>query len=162
MTVTVRAGDLFRSDAQTLVNTVNTVGVMGKGIALEFKKRFPEMYVDYVQRCQANQVRAGEPYLYRRHTPPWIINFPTKEHWRSVARLSDIVLGLEYLEAHCKEWEITSLAVPALGCGLGQLEWRVVGPTLYRHLSTLEIPVELFAPSEAPDEELTAGVLGRS
>ena len=144
MTVTVRPGDLFRSDAQTLVNTVNTVGVMGKGIALEFKKRFPEMYVDYVQRCQANQVRAGEPYLYRRLTPPWIINFPTKEHWRSVARLSDIVLGLEYLEAHCKEWEVTSLAVPALGCGLGQLEWRVVGPILYRHLSTLEIPVELF------------------
>jgi O-acetyl-ADP-ribose deacetylase (regulator of RNase III) len=160
MTVTVRPGDLFRSDAQTLVNTVNTVGVMGKGIALEFKKRFPEMYVEYVQRCQANQVRAGEPYLYRRLTPPWIINFPTKEHWRSVARLSDIVLGLEYLEAHCKEWEVTSLAVPALGCGLGQLEWRVVGPILYRHLSTLEIPVELFAPSEATDEEVTAGVLG--
>ena len=162
MTVTVRPGDLFRSDAQTLVNTVNTVGVMGKGIALEFKKRFPEMYVDYVQRCQANQVRAGEPYLYRRLTPPWIINFPTKEHWRSVARLSDIVLGLEYLEAHCNEWEVTSLAVPALGCGLGQLEWRVVGPTLYRHLSTLEIPVELFAPSDETDEEVTAGVLGGS
>jgi len=162
MTVTVRPGDFFRSDAQTLVNTVNTVGVMGKGIALEFKKRFPEMYVDYVRRCQANQVRAGEPYLYRRLTPPWIINFPTKEHWRSVARLSDIVLGLEYLETHCKEWEVTSLAVPALGCGLGQLEWRVVGPILYRHLSTLEIPVELFAPSDETDEEVTAGVLGGS
>lgn len=148
MPVTVRPGDLFQSEAQTLVNAVNTVRVMGKGkgIALEFKRLFPEMYVDYVRRCQANQVRAGEPYLYRRLTPPWIINFPTKELWRSVARLSDIVLGLEYLEAHCEEWEVTSLAVPALGCGLGQLEWRVVSPTLYKHLSTLEIPVELFAP----------------
>jgi len=70
--------------------------------------------------------------------------------------------GLEYLEAHCNEWEVTSLAVPALGCGLGQLEWRVVGPILYRHLSTLEIPVELFAPSDETDEEVTAGVLGGS
>ncbi len=139
-------GNIFESKAQTLVNTVNCVGIMGKGLALEFKKLFPDMYEDYVARCKANKVRLGEPYLYRRLLSPWILNFPTKDHWRSVSRLSDIVAGLEYLEKHYHEWEITSLAVPALGCSNGQLEWRVVGPTLYRYLSRLDIPVELYAP----------------
>ena len=87
----VLIGNLFETDAQTLVNTVNCVGVMGKGIALEFKKRFPEMYNDYVERCKRNQVRLGEPYIFRSLFPPHIINFPTKDHWRSVSRLSDIV-----------------------------------------------------------------------
>jgi uncharacterized protein YwgA len=75
-----------------------------------------------------------------------IVNFPTKQHWRSVSRLSDIEAGLDYLERHYKEWQIKSLAVPPLGCGNGQLEWRVVGPILLRHLKRLEIPVELYAP----------------
>ena len=154
--VKVLIGDLFKSEAQTLVNTVNCVGVMGKGVALEFKKRFPEMYEDYVRRCEARQVKLGEPYLYQRLVPPWILNFPTKDHWRSVSRLEDIVLGLEYLERHYAEWGITSLAAPPLGCGQGQLEWRVVGPTLYRYLNRLSIPVELYAPYGTPHEELQA------
>lgn len=152
--VKVLIGDIFRSNSQTLVNTVNTVGVMGKGIALGFRKHFPEMYEDFVRRCQRGEVRLGQPYLYRRAIPPNIINFPTKDHWRSVSRLSDIVKGLNYLEAHIREWGITSLAVPPLGCGEGQLEWRVVGKTLYRHLSRLGIPVELYAPFGTPHEEL--------
>lgn len=153
--------DLFDSDAQTLVNTVNCVGIMGKGVALEFKKRFPEMYEDYVARCAHHQVRLGEPYLYRQLFPPNILNFPTKDHWRSVSKLDDIVAGLQYLEAHYREWGITSLAVPPLGCGQGQLEWRVVGPTLFRYLDRLEIPVELYAPIGTPPEELEASFLGR-
>src|SRR5436190_19405023 len=96
-------GNLLNSSAQTLVNTVNCVGVMGKGIALEFRKRFPEMYSDYLKRCRAGQVRLGEPYLVRRLLPPWIINFPTKQHWRAVSRLSDLVRGLDYLEHHHRE-----------------------------------------------------------
>jgi len=152
--ISVLIGNMFQSKAQTLVNTVNCVGVMGKGVALEFKNRFPDMYDDYVQRCKAGRVRLGEPYLFLRTALPWILNFPTKDHWRSVARLQDIVQGLEYLERHYREWEITSLAVPPLGCGQGQLEWRVVGPTLYRHLSLLGIPVELYAPFGTPHEEL--------
>jgi len=104
-------GNIFESEAQTLVNTVNCVGIMGQGLALEFKKLFPDMYEDYVVRCEAKEVRLGEPYLYRGLLPPWILNFPTKDHWRSVSRLSDIVAGLEYLEKHYREWEITSLAV---------------------------------------------------
>lgn len=152
--VRVIQGDLFASGAQTLVNTVNCVGVMGKGVALEFKKRFPDMYEDYVRRCKAGRVKLGRPYLYRRLVEPWILNFPTKDHWRSVARLDDIVEGLEYLKAHYKAWGITSLAVPPLGCGQGQLEWRVVGPTLIRHLKRLDIPVELYAPHGTPAEEM--------
>jgi uncharacterized protein YwgA/O-acetyl-ADP-ribose deacetylase (regulator of RNase III) len=147
-------GNMFESKAQTLVNTINCVGVMGKGIALEFKNRFPAMYNDYVKRCAEEQVKLGQPYLFRQATEPWILNFPTKDHWRSVSRLDDIVRGLEFLERRYQEWGITSLAVPPLGTGQGQLEWRVVGPTLYRHLSRLAIPVELFAPYDTPHQEL--------
>jgi uncharacterized protein YwgA/O-acetyl-ADP-ribose deacetylase (regulator of RNase III) len=157
--INVLIGDMFESGAQTLVNTVNTVGVMGKGIALEFRKRFPEMYEDYVRRCARHMVRLGEPYLYGRITPPNIINFPTKDHWRSVSRLDDIINGLQHLESHIKEWNVTSLAIPPLGCGEGQLEWRVVGPTLYRHLSKLDIPVELYAPFGTPHAEMQPAFL---
>jgi O-acetyl-ADP-ribose deacetylase (regulator of RNase III)/uncharacterized protein YwgA len=157
--IVVRIGDIFESRAQTLVNTVNCVGIMGKGIALEFKRRFPDMYEDYVQRCRAHRVKLGQPYLYRRLAPPWILNFPTKDHWRSVSRLQDIIAGLHHLQAHYREWGITSLGVPPLGCGQGQLEWRVVGPTLYRHLKALDIPVELFAPFGTPHEELKPAFL---
>jgi O-acetyl-ADP-ribose deacetylase (regulator of RNase III)/uncharacterized protein YwgA len=152
--IKVLIGDIFESKAQTLVNTVNTVGVMGKGIALGFRKRFPEMYEDYVRRCERREVQLTRPYIYRQLTPPLIINFPTKEHWRSVSKLDDIVEGLSYLAAHISEWGVTSLAVPPLGCGEGKLEWRVVGPTLYRHLGDLGIPVELYAPFGTPQEEL--------
>ncbi len=147
-------GDLFQSDAQTLVNAVNCAGVMGKGVAREFKKRYPEMYRDYAERCRRKQVLPGEPYLFRRLHPPNILNFPTKNHWRSASKLDDIVAGLEYLERHYREWGIRSLAVPALGCGHSQLEWRVVGPVLFRHLSRLDIPVELYAPVGTPPGEL--------
>lgn len=158
--VTVKKGDLFRSSAQTLVNTVNCVGIMGKGLALEFKKRFPGMYDHYVALCAQGRVRLGEPYLFRTLVEPWILNFPTKGHWRSVSRLADIVAGLEHLEAHYKEWGITSLAVPALGSGNGGLEWAVVGPTVYAHLSRFDIPVELYAPLDVPDREATGEFLG--
>ena len=151
----IRQGDILESEAQTLVNTVNTVGVMGKGIALNFRKRFPDMYEDYLALCKAKEVRLGEPYLFRRLTPPWIVNFPTKDHWRSVSRLDAIVQGLQYLAAHISDWGVESMAVPPLGCGNGQLDWAVVGPTLFRHLDALGIPVDLYAPLDAPELQLT-------
>lgn len=157
--VKVIVGDLFASDAQTLVNTVNCVGVMGKGVALEFRKRFPEMYDDYVARCARHEVRLGQPYLFRHLTLPWVLNFPTKGHWRSVTKLDDIIQGLRFLIDHYQAWGITSLAVPPLGCGNGQLEWRIVGPTLYRLLRELMIPVELYAPYGTPHEELQSSFL---
>ncbi len=153
--ITALVGDLFKSDCQTIVNTVNTVGVMGKGIALEFKKQFPDMFEDYEQSCKEGKVKLGEPYLYKRLTPPWILNFPTKGHWRSVSKLSDIIRGLKYLEKHYQEWGITSIAIPPLGCGYGQLEWKIVGPTLYRHMKHFNMPVELYAPLGTSKEELT-------
>lgn len=159
MVTVVEEGDIFKSKAQTLVNTVNTVGVMGKGIALGFRRRFPDMFEDYAARCARGEVRLGKPYLYRRTTPPWILNFPTKGHWRSVARLDAIVEGLRHLERNYRAWGITSLAVPPLGCGEGQLEWRVVGPTLVRHLTRLQVPVELYAPFGTPHEELQPSYL---
>jgi len=154
-TVDVVVGDLFEAPAQTLVNTVNCVGVMGKGVALEFKKRFPAMYEDYVVRCERGEVKLGRPYLYRNPEAPHVLNFPTKDHWRSVSRLKEIVAGLKHLEAHYREWEIKSLAVPPLGCGQGILDWHTVGPTLYERLSRLEIPVALYAPFDTPHAELT-------
>jgi O-acetyl-ADP-ribose deacetylase (regulator of RNase III)/uncharacterized protein YwgA len=160
--VEVVVGDMFESPAQTLVNTVNTVGVMGKGVALEFKNRFPAMYRDYERRCAHGEVKLGRPYLFRNPAPPHILNFPTKEHWRSVSRLSAIVEGLEYLEQHYEDWGITSLAAPPLGCGLGGLDWSVVGPTLYQHFVRLSIPVHLFAPYGTPHEELQPRFLQRS
>lgn len=158
----VQIGDLFESDAQTIVNTVNCVGVMGKGVALEFKKRFPEMFTDYAARCAAGEVRLGEPYLYQRSVPPSVLNFPTKDHWRSVARLSDIIAGLEYLTENYRRWGITSIAVPPLGCGQGQLDWSVVGPSLYSYLRDLDIPVDLYAPYGTPEWQLSEDFLGGS
>jgi O-acetyl-ADP-ribose deacetylase (regulator of RNase III)/uncharacterized protein YwgA len=151
--VEVIKGDLFESNAQTLVNTVNCVGIMGKGLALEFKRRYPGMYQDYVKRCKREQVKLGEPYLFRGLELPQILNFPTKGHWRSVSRLTDIIRGLEYLEKHYRNWGITSLAVPSLGCQQGQLDWRAVLPVLYRHLIRLEIPVELYLPADVSRAE---------
>jgi O-acetyl-ADP-ribose deacetylase (regulator of RNase III)/uncharacterized protein YwgA len=148
-------GDLFASEAQTLVNTVNCVGVMGKGVALEFKKRFPRMARDYVDRCDRSEVRLGEPYLYLDETGARIVNFPTKGHWRSPSRLADVERGLDHLAAHVDEWGVTSLALPPLGCGNGGLEWSEVGPLIYAKLQELPINIEVYAPYGTPKSELT-------
>ena len=149
-------GNLFESSTQTLVNTVNCVGVMGKGVALEFKKRFPEMFADYVARCERKQIRLGEPYLYEdRASGVRVVNFPTKDHWRSPSRLSDIERGLDYFVAHYKQWGIESVAMPPLGCGNGGLDWAEVGPLIYRKLHALPIKVNVYAPYGTPKHELT-------
>jgi uncharacterized protein YwgA/O-acetyl-ADP-ribose deacetylase (regulator of RNase III) len=153
--------DVLQSSAQTLINTVNCVGIMGKGIALEFKNRFPEMFEDYVKRCARREVKPGIPYLYKGLFPPQIINFPTKDHWKSVSRISDIERGLQHLVSHYREWEVTSLAIPPLGCGNGQLEWKTVGPLIYRFASRMDIPVEMYAPYGTPAKELTIEFLSQ-
>ncbi|HLE62839.1 MAG TPA: macro domain-containing protein [Pyrinomonadaceae bacterium] len=158
----ILVGDILQSKAQTLINTVNCVGVMGKGIALEFKKRFTEMFEDYVERCERLEVKLGLPYLYKMLLPPQIINFPTKDHWKSVSRLSDIERGLQHLLSHYKQWGVTSLAIPPLGCGNGQLEWKAVGPLIYRYARQMDIPVELYAPYGTPPKELTSDFLSQT
>jgi O-acetyl-ADP-ribose deacetylase (regulator of RNase III) len=131
---------------QTLINTVNCVGVMGKGIALVFKQQYPAMFMDYVQRCRGKQVKLGEPYLYKVSDVRWIINFPTKGHWRNDSKIEDIERGLAYLVSHIKIWGITSLAVPPLGCGNGGLDWGKIGPLIEQHLSGCDIPIEVYSP----------------
>jgi O-acetyl-ADP-ribose deacetylase (regulator of RNase III) len=151
----VLIGDLFESRAQTLVNAVNCVGVMGKGIAEQFKRRFPAMFEDYRRRSKRKHVRLGEPYLYRDSSGVQIVNFPTKGHWRSPSRLADIERGLDHLAKHAVEWGITSLALPALGCGAGSLQWSEVGPLIYRKLDKLPIDIELYAPPGTSQQQLT-------
>ena len=158
--VVMRRGDILRSSAQTLVNPVNTVGVMGKGLALQFKRAYPAMFADYARRCGAGELRPGRPQLWRPGAPVasaplpgmatrWILNFPTKRHWRERSRRSDIEAGLTWLDRHCEALRIESLAVPALGCGEGGLEWLDVLPLLERRLGRLGIPVELYEPPGA-------------
>ena len=140
-------GDIFNSETQTLVNTVNCVGIMGKGIAAEFKKRFPDMFKDYVARCERKNIKPGIPYLFKGGMfSPQIINFPTKTHWRAASHIEDIKKGLEILSEKYKEWGIKSIAIPPLGCGNGQLLWESVGPLIYKYVSRWDIPVKMYAP----------------
>jgi uncharacterized protein YwgA len=132
---------------------------MGKGIAFEFKQRFPAMFADYVARCARGEVRPGVPYLYRGLVPPQIVNFPTKDHWKSASRIEDIQRGLDYLAAHCGAWGITSLAVPPLGCGSGHLTWKEVGPLIYNWARQLPMSVEVYAPYGVNPQELTLAFL---
>jgi O-acetyl-ADP-ribose deacetylase (regulator of RNase III) len=147
MPITFRTGDLLTSDAQALINTVNCVGVMGKGLALEFRKRYPLMFEDYVERCKAGRVRTGEPYLYRDTLiPPWIINFPTKQHWRGKSKMEYIDSGLRYLVPHLGEWGVSSVAVPPLGCGHGGLRWTDVRPRVEAAFDQTMIEVTVYEP----------------
>jgi len=158
----ILVGDILKSKAQTLVNTVNCVGIMGKGIALEFKNRFPEMFKDYVQRCERHEVHIGQPYIYKSLFGKQIVNFPTKEHWKSVSKLIDIKKGLDYLLAHYKKWGITSIAIAPLGCGNGQLEWKFVGPLIYEYAKKMDLYVEMYAPYGTSPAELTESFLQNS
>jgi O-acetyl-ADP-ribose deacetylase (regulator of RNase III)/uncharacterized protein YwgA len=152
-------GDLFTSKAQTLVNTVNCVGVMGKGVALEFKRRYPAMFDDYVDRCRRGALKPGEPYVFEDVSGSRVLNFPTKDHWRSPSRLADVERGLDRLADHHAEWGITSLAMPPLGCGNGGLSWSDVGPLIRRKLADMPFDVEVYAPYGTPASELTPSFL---
>ncbi|RYZ74297.1 MAG: Appr-1-p processing protein [Proteobacteria bacterium] len=151
---------MFASEMQTIVNTVNCVGIMGKGIAQIFKKEYPDMFEDYAERCSKGEVKLGEPYHYKDLAGVSIVNFPTKGHWRAATRLDDVEAGLDYFVKHYRSWGITSVAFPPLGCGNGGLEWSTVGPLMYSKLKGLGVPVELYAPFGTPASELKADFLG--
>jgi O-acetyl-ADP-ribose deacetylase (regulator of RNase III) len=143
--INYRMGDLFESNAQTLVNTVNCVGVMGKGVALAFKKRFPAMFEDYKEKCHAGEVEPGKLSLYNNFEP-WILNFPTKRHWKARSRIEHIELGLVELADKYEQWGITSIAMPALGCGHGGLDWKDVKALIEKYLSVLPIDIIVYEP----------------
>ena len=147
--VQILSGNLFDSQHQTLTNAVNTVGVMGAGIAKEFKARYPAMYQDYKERCERGEVKTGEPYVWSSSNEAQkVLNFPTKRDWRVKSRLAWIESGLAYLVEHYREMGITSIAFPALGCNNGGLDWQSVRPVMVRYLGQLTIPVEIYEPRE--------------
>jgi len=155
MPVTEVEGNLLAADVDALVNTVNTVGVMGKGIALQFKRAYPENYDAYSAACGNGEVQLGRMFVTRLDSlsrPYCIINFPTKSHWKSRSRIQSIDAGLADLVRVIQELNISSIAVPPLGCGNGGLEWSEVRPLIMRSLSTLpDVDVRLYKPAGAPD-----------
>ncbi|HEY3530010.1 MAG TPA: macro domain-containing protein [Nocardioides sp.] len=152
--ITETSGNLLRAEAEALVNTVNTEGVMGKGIALQFKKAYPAMYEDYRSAAKAGEIRLGHVRVWptgQMTGPKYIINFPTKGHWKSRSKLADIEAGLVDLIAAIRALGISSIAVPPLGCGNGGLDWSDVEPRIVRAFEQApEVEVLLFAPDGAP------------
>jgi O-acetyl-ADP-ribose deacetylase (regulator of RNase III) len=150
-------GDIVRADAEALVNTVNCVGVMGRGIALQFKNAFPENYAVYRATCERGQLRPGQMLVHDRGPwarPRYIINFPTKRHWRGKSRIEDIDAGLRALVAAVRERQINSVAIPPLGAGLGGLDWRVVRPRIEATFEPMkDVHVLLYEPAGAPAAE---------
>ena len=150
-------GNLLEATADALVNTVNTVGVMGKGIALQFKKAFPENFRSYRAACNRGEVTPGKMFVFDRGRldgPRYVINFPTKRHWREPSRLEDVRTGLEDLAEIVERLGIRSVAVPPLGCGNGGLSWAKVEPLIRRRLERLpSVRVLLFPPQSAPVAE---------
>jgi len=147
------AGDLLKADVDAIVNTVNCVGVMGKGVALQVKRRYPDVFEVYSRECKADRVRIGQMLAVptnELHGPKWVINFPTKTHWKSPSRLSYIESGLPDLLRVVKELGIRSIAIPPLGAGNGGLAWSDVRPLICDTFDELEdVRVELFEPTNA-------------
>jgi len=154
-----KQGDLLAENAEALVNTVNCVGVMGRGIALQFKKRFPDNYKFYEAVCKRNEVIPGKTLVYETNSlvnPRYIINFPTKRHWRGASRIEDIDAGLTDLVNVINSRAIVSIAVPPLGCGLGGLDWIVVRQRMESAFAQLnDVSIAIFEPNGDPPEKRT-------
>ncbi|MBS1026843.1 type II toxin-antitoxin system antitoxin DNA ADP-ribosyl glycohydrolase DarG [Gluconobacter albidus] len=158
MTLRVKKGDMFAEPVEALVNTVNCVGVMGKGVALEFKNRWPANFRAYKSLCDVKGLQPGKMFvfdtkeLFASEGPRYLINFPTKAHWRSQSKMEYIENGLDALVAAIQEYAITSIAIPPLGCGNGGLDWSEVQPLIESKLSVLNgVNIVLFAPQQAGD-----------
>jgi O-acetyl-ADP-ribose deacetylase (regulator of RNase III) len=148
-------GNILVADAEAIVNTVNCVGFMGKGIALQFKQAHPDNFDAYRQACAAGTVRPGQMFVHatgRMYNPKYIINFPTKRHWRGRSRYEDIATGLQSLVDEVRRLGISTLAVPPLGCGLGGLDWEKVRPMIEGAFAAEPaVQVLLFEPAGAPE-----------
>ena len=177
--ITLAKGDMFFSKMQTFTISVNTVGIMGKGLASRTKYQFPDVYVTYQDICRQKKLKMGLPFLYKREENfektlledtasaitkngnRWFLLFPTKNHWKENSPLEGIEKGLEWLNTHYKSLGIKSLALPSLGCGLGGLEWRQVGPLMCKYLNQMDqiqhtsiyLPTETDVPKEQLEPE---------
>ena len=167
----IDGGDIFFSELQTLTVTVNLQGVMGKGLALRAKEQFPDVYVEYEKACRSKKITTQRPYIYKREESvadeltdlkphriniknpmKWFLLFATKRHWRQNSRIEDIESGLKWLQENGKTEGIQSLAMSALGCALGGLNWADVAPLMCKSLDRIGIPVEIYLPREYPIE----------
>ena len=166
-------GDILKADTEALVNTVNCVGVMGRGIALQFKKAFPENFKAYKLACDKKQLHPGKMFIYdlnRFENPRYVINFPTKRHWKGKSKIDDIESGLEALVLEVKKRNIRSIAIPPLGCGLGGLNWKQVKHIIEKAFRSLpSVHVLLYEPAGAPvakvmvkDRKLPKMTVGRA
>jgi O-acetyl-ADP-ribose deacetylase (regulator of RNase III) len=156
MPITFKKGDLFDEPAEALVNTVNCVGVMGKGVALEFKRRWPENFRGYKRLCEGKLLRPGSLYVHELSDlfggvePRFVINLPTKDHWRGQSKLEYVESGLQALVEALKRHRISSVALPPLGCGNGGLSWEDVRPLIEKHLRGLsDVRVTVLEPVES-------------
>ena len=150
--IAYRCGDLLADDSEALVNAVNCVGVMGAGVALAFRRRFPENTRAYAAACRRNAVEPGRMFVFETGTPTpprYLVNFPTKRHWKDASRMEDIVAGMSSLREEVRARAIRSVALPALGCGLGGLPWPEVRAVIEDRLRGLEgVRVTVYRPRE--------------
>ena len=157
MSLKIASGDLLKADVEAVINTVNCVGVMGKGIALQFKKKWPAAYKEYKKVCDAKELRPGMMHVFERgkiaEKPHYIINFPTKDHWRGKSKIEFIDEGLVSLIESIKQHNIKSIAIPPLGCGNGGLEWEMIAERLEHYLKELseEVDIYIYPPEGAPE-----------
>ena len=153
MIETIKKGDILKADAEALVNTVNCVGVMGRGIALQFKKKFPENFDAYKKVCDSNELKLGRVFVFdmgQMFNPRYIVNFPTKDHWRSKSKIEAVKAGLVDLVHEVEAKNIKSIAIPPLGCGLGGLSWAAVRPLIESAFENLDVRVLVYEPGKAP------------
>lgn len=147
-------GDILWADAEALVNPVNCVGIMGRGLALQFKTAFPANFTAYETACAREEVRPGRMFVFATgypSNPKYLVNFPTKRHWRDQSRIEDIEDGLRALVEEIEDRGIRSIAVPPLGCGLGGLDWRAVRPRIEAAMRPLDhVRVIVFDPTDYP------------
>lgn len=151
-----KKGNLLEDTSEALVNTVNTVGVMGKGIALQFKQAFPEVFREYEKACKKNEVKTGEMHVVHTNSlvsPRYVINFPTKQHWKEKSKMSYVVEGLKDLVRTVHELNIQSIPIPPLGCGNGGLEWSEVKPLIEKAFQSLLVEVHVYEPAGSPKAE---------
>lgn len=153
--ITYTSGDVLSADVEALVNTVNCVGVMGRGIALQFKNMFPNNFDAYASACAREEVQPGKMFIYptgELTNPRFIVNFPTKRHWRGKSRIEDVESGLVALREEIVRRGIRSIAIPPLGSGLGGLDWQDVKPRIVSALSSLEdVDIRVYEPKGAPE-----------
>lgn len=144
-------GNMFETPADVRINTVNCVGVMGAGVALAFKKQYPDMFKDYKKECKQGNIRPGKPHVwtdYRFEGNTIIINFPTKDHWRPPSKYEYIEVGLDWLKTFLQNKGKVSVTLPALGCGNGGLDWDKVKESITNHLEDLDAEIFVFEPAD--------------